>query len=374
MNARQLNKRLASASSPDEKISLLDALAEELFDKENYAGASGYYRQALRLERQPNGRAYFAGQIGICHYNLGNDREALKHLEKSAQLFEPGKPEFMPDMCGFVNFHLGSIFEYQGKVAKSLEARRRCQQYIDSQEKDTQWMLYAGISRNYEALGRPQDAIQYYEKAIQVLSDNDPGLAYLYESMADSHMKLKEYSEAISYYSKVLELAPDFERRDEIYLKVANCYDQITNDRLALETYEKILELKQITAKRESLTWLYTKIAQCHFRLEQFEKSLLMTLEALRRRPRSNLERAEVRAFLTNNYYELGRYREAVLEGEKTLKLAKQFQNSNLNLFYFRMALGYFKLGEKKSFARFRALCKKLFPDDTWNGYLEKLA
>ena len=71
-------------------------------------------------------------------------------------------------------------------------------------------------------------------------------------------------------------------------------------------------------------------------------------------------------------YRLLGRYREAVLEGEKTLKLAKQFQNSNV--FYFRMALGYFKLGDKKSFARFRALCKKLFPDDTWNGYLEKLA
>ena len=372
MDERQRTRRPVSTASTEEKIAALDAHAEELFDKEKYAAASRQYEDALRLEKKANARAYFAGQIGICQYNLGNDREALKHLQKSAQLFDPRQPEFMPDMCGFVYFHLGSLFEYQGSVAKALEARQKCEEYVQTQEKDTKWMLFAGLSRNFDAIGRHQEAIQYYQKAIDVLSDNDPSLAYLYESMADTHMKLNEYSEAINHFSKVLELDPDFERKDEVYRKVAHCYDQITNDRMALETYEKILELKQITAKRESLTWLYMKIAQCHFRLEQFEKSLLMTLEALRRRPRNNQEKAEVRAFLTNNYYELGRYRDAVAEGGKTLKLARRFQNSNL--FYFRMALSYFKLDDKKGFAKFRSLCKKLYPEDTWNSYLEKLA
>jgi tetratricopeptide (TPR) repeat protein len=303
--------------------------------------------------------------------SAGTDKEALQHLLKSARLFDPNKPEFMPDMYGFVHFYLGSLLEYHGKIAKSLAARHVCEKYVDTQEKDTQWMLYAGISRNYEVLGQHDEAIRYSQKAIQVLSDNDPGLAYLYESMGNNYMGLKQYHEAIKYFSKVLELDPAFERREDIHLKVAGCYQQLTNDQMALETYEKMLELKHLTSKRENLIWLYIKIAQCQFRLERFEKSLLTTLEALRRRPRNRLEKAEVRSFLTNNYYELGRYQEAVAEGEKTLKIIKKFPSDNL--FFFRMALSYFKLGNRRGFARYRSLCRRRFRDDSWIAFLDKL-
>jgi tetratricopeptide (TPR) repeat protein len=371
MESKEVKAKLSVVKPKEDKVSLLDARAEELFQKGNYGGAAHLYTQALEMERQPNVRAYFAGRVGICHYNLGQDKEALKMLHKSARLFEPDKAEFMPDMYGFVYFHLGSLFEYHGKIAKALEARRVCEQYVESQEKDTRWLLYAGISRNYEALNKHDLAIQYSQKAIQVLSDNDPGLKYLYESMGNNHMSLKQYNEAIKHFSKVIELDPKFERRDEIFLKLANCYHRMTNHKMALETYQKILELKLITGSRQNLTWLYSKIANCYFRLEQYEKSLLVTLEGLRRTSRNRIEKAEIRSFLTNNYYELGRYREAVLDGEKTLKITKRFPNDNL--FYFRMALSYHKLGDNKSFIKYRASCRKMYRDDSWNNYLAKL-
>jgi tetratricopeptide (TPR) repeat protein len=232
-------------------------------------------------------------------------------------------------------------------------------------------MLYAGLSRNYEAMGKHDGAIQYSQKAIQVLSDNDPGLSYLYESMANNYMGLKQYHEAIKHFSKVLELDPQFERRDEIHLKMADCYRQIANHAMALESYQKILELKQLTAKKNDLVWINLKIAECHFRSESFEKSLIVALEILRRNPRNKLEKAEARSYLTMNYYELGRYAEAVEEGEKAIALAKRFPNDEL--FYARMALSYHKLGNKKAFTKYRTLFKKLFKDDNWNKYLEKL-
>ncbi len=360
-----------AGSAVEAEITGLDTQAEKLFARSRYADAAKYYARALSLAREPNVKAYFSGQVGICHFNAGNDKEALHQLLRAARLFDPAKPEFMPDMCGFVHFHLGSLFEYHGRITKSLEARRVCEKYADSQEKDIQWMLYAGISRNYEMLGQHDEAIKYSQRAIQVLSDNDPGLAYLYESMGNNYMGLKQYHEAIKYFSKVLELDPEFGRRDEVHLKLASCYQQLTNDQMALETYEKMLDLKQLSSKRENLTWLYIKIAQCQFRLERFEKSLLVTLEALRRYPRNNIEKAEVRSFLTNNYCELGRYREAVDEGEKTVKIARKFPGDSL--FYFRMALSYFKLGAKREFGRYRALCRKRFHDDSWISYLDKL-
>lgn len=371
MNQREFTQKIAKAKSKSEKISLLNAYAEDLIKREKYAAASRYFEQAYQLEKKANARAYFAGQAGVCHYNLGNDREALQHLSKSAKLFEPDQEEFMPDMYGFVHFYLGSLYEYQGKVAKSLQARKVCEQYLDSQEKDTQWMLYAGLSRNYEAIGKHDDAIECSQKAIQVLSDNDPGLVYLYESMAENHMSLKEHHEAIEYFSKVLELDPNFERRNEIYLKVAHCYQRLTNHQLALESYKKILELKRLEGTKENLTWLCIEIAHCYFRLEQFETSLNVTQEALKGRPKKKLEKAEIRSYLTSNNYELGRYKEAASEGEKTLRLAKRFRNDHF--FYFRLALSYFKLGDKRNFAKYRTLCRKFFPDDNWNKFLEKL-
>jgi tetratricopeptide (TPR) repeat protein len=371
VNKQQFNAKLKEAATKEERISILDAYAEELFSKENYAESIKIYSQALKIALQQNAKAYFTGQIGICHFNAGNDNSAFRYLQKSSQLFQPGTPEFMPDMCGFVSFHLGSLYEYHGKIAKSLEARKACEQYIDSQEKDTRWMLYAGLGRNYEALGKHNEAIRYSQKAIQVLSDNDPGLSYLYESMANNYMGLKQYQEALKHFSKVLELDPKFERRDEIQAKMADCYRQLANYAMAIEIYERILEFKKLTAKPKDLVWIYLKMAECQFRMESFEKSLLLALETLHRNPKNTLEKAEARSYLTNSYYELGRYREAVDEGEKTLLLANRFPNDDL--FYVRMALSCHKLGDKRSFLKYRALFRKMFRDDNWNKHLEKL-
>jgi len=372
VNKQQFNAKLASASSNEERLSLMDGYAEELFEKERYSEAAQVYAQALKIPKQPNVKAYFAGRIGICHFNSGNDKEAFQYLLKSGRLFDPAQPEFMRDMCGFVLFHVGSLYEYYGKTVKSLESRKKCEEYLDSQEKDTQWMLYAGLSRNYEALGKHDEAIRYSQKAIQVLSDNDPGLSYLYESMANNYMGLQQYHEALKHFSRVLELDPKFERRSEIQLSMAECYSHLANYSMALETYEKILELKQISGKKQDLIWLYLKMAECQFRLEAFEKSLLIALETLRRNPRNKIEKAEARSYLTDCYYELGRYKEAVEEGEETLLLAKRFPNDDL--FYFRMALGYHKIGNKKAFAKYHAVLRKMFPEDSKVKYLDKLA
>ncbi|MCL2878314.1 MAG: tetratricopeptide repeat protein, partial [Acidobacteria bacterium] len=224
----------------------------------------------------------------------------------------------------------------------------------------------------YEALGKHGEAISYSQKAIQVLSDNDPGLSYLYESMANNYMELQQYQEAIQHFSHVLELDPDFERINDVQMKLANCYRQISNYAMALETYEKILRLKQLTAKSKDLVWIYLRLAECHFRMGSYEKSLLAAFETLQQQPRNPQEKAEALSFKADNYYELGRYQEAVRDGEKALKLAQRFPNDDL--FYVRMARAFHQLGDKKSFDKYRALVGKLFKNDIWNKHLEKLS
>jgi len=375
VNKTQFGAKLKSAANDEQRIAVHDAYAEELFAKEDYAEAALVYGQAFKLAKQPNVKAYLAGKIGICHYKDGRDKQATQYLQKSAQLFRPEEPEFMRDMYGFVLYYLGSLYEYLGKAAKSLEARKACEAYADCLEKDMKWLLYSGVSRNYEALGEHSEAIRYSQKALQVLSDDDPGLGYLYESMAKNYMELQQYQEAIRHYSRVLELDPEFERRDEVQAKLADCYRLISNYAMALETYEKMLKLKQLTAKsarNKDVAWIYLKIAECHFRMSAYEKSLLAAMEVLHGRPRNPVEKATALGFVASNYYELGRCQEAVKDGERALKLAKRFPGDDI--FYVRMALAFHTLGDMKSFGRYRTLVRKLFKDDNWNRHLEKLS
>ena len=372
MNKRQYDAGLKRAATDEERLTINETYANGLFDKGKYTEALNIYEQAIGLTKQQNVKAYLVGKIGICHFHNGEDKTAFQSLKKSLRLFRPEQPEFMRDMYGLVLFHLGALYEYHGKITQSLETRMECEQYLDSQEKDAIWMLYSGISRNYEALGKHGEAINYSQKAIQVLSDNDPGLSYLYESMANNYMELRQYQDAIQHFLRILELDPIFERIDEIQEKLAECCRQIANHAAALEVYEKILKLKQFTTKSRDLVWIYLRLAECHFRMSSYEKSLLSAFEALRQRPRNPLEKAEALGFTACNYYELGRYGDAVEDGEKALKLAQRFPNDDL--FYGRMALAFHKLGDTKSFTKYRALVKKLFKDDAWNKHLEKLS
>jgi tetratricopeptide (TPR) repeat protein len=92
----------------------------------------------------------------------------------------------------------------------------------------------------------------------------------------------------------------------------------------------------------------------------------------MNQRPRNLQEKAEALGFKACSYYELGWYNEAVRDGEAALKLAERFPNDDL--LYVRMALAFHKLGEKKSFVKYRNLVRKLFKDDIWNKHLEKLS
>ncbi len=76
MELKELKNKLKGARSREEQISLLDSHAEKLFEKGRFADASKVFKQAHELATQPNVRAYFAGQMGICSYNAGRDKEA----------------------------------------------------------------------------------------------------------------------------------------------------------------------------------------------------------------------------------------------------------------------------------------------------------
>ncbi|MBI1747190.1 MAG: tetratricopeptide repeat protein [Acidobacteria bacterium] len=371
LNYQEVLKNVEALPSKEDKLSTLDEYAGVFCEREKYLEAIELYCRALKYERTPNLLGYVHGQIGICYYHLHDDVNAEKYLTKAHKLFDPEKPKFMAEAFTLINFYLGSLYEYQGKSNKALLARKACLPYIESQPRETQLILFSGISRNLQELGRKADAIQFYQRAIGIISGGDPGLIALYQGVAHNHFELGQYTEALQNFQKILELDPNNERREDIFTYIAECYRRLTNYRQALETYLKVLEVREITDGKKGLAHILLEIALCYLQLREFERSIEYCQRALKERIKDRKQLAAIRAFLADNYYEMQRYPEAIAAGQQSLKLAKVFRHSDMLVR--NLALSHYKLGDYKNFRKYRDWYRKSSPDDGWNKYLDSL-
>ncbi|HSR51965.1 MAG TPA: tetratricopeptide repeat protein [Acidobacteriota bacterium] len=361
--------------SSEQRLDVLDAIAGHYYDEDDYGKAIEYYRQAEEAAPQGNAKAYFAGQKGICHYLLEQDEKAYKALISAKEMFDEESEEDEKrndEVYAMVLFFLGSYYEYVGDNDASLKTRLEALKVLDELDHEAQWMLLSGLSRNHERKGEHEKAIEYNMQAISLISDNDPELAYLYESMAANYFELGEYDEALTYYSKVLKADPQFSNTEQVHRRIAACYSRLLDYRMALQSYRKLLEIKKLEADSdESLAWLYCEIARCLYHLKEHRQALEAVREGLKQPVEENTELADLRSFLTSSNRHLGNHEEAVSEGQKTLKIASDFPL--LEEMLPNLALSLYELDRLDQFEQYRQLCNKRFPDSGWTKHLNKL-
>jgi tetratricopeptide (TPR) repeat protein len=368
---KQLNESLKQCTDDAQRVSVYYEWASRLYDEDRHQAAIPLYQAALDLEKSPNGRGYFLAQIGICYYFLENDREAARFLARAKKSFRPKAVDFNGEICGLTQYYLGAIYSFQGKPRRALAEQLAALPYAPSLHKENLWLLFMALSRSYEQLGKNDEAIQYDQRAIEVVSDQDPNLTYLYESMAHHYFELGRYDDALKAYQKILELDPAFVHREEVYGRIGNCYQNLTNYRSALDAYKTILEVKQLTGSKQGLTRLHIQQANCHFRLGDFNTAIETAKQGLKLRPKDDNEKAQLNSLISVSLYELGSEDAATRVGEKALALSSHFQEADQLLF--RLAMAYHKLGNGRKFRQMQTRCKRAFPNHPWNKLLDKL-
>lgn len=371
MNVKKLEEKLKSVQGPEEKLETLDEVAAHYYDQDEYQKAAAFYRQAMKLVPSGNPRAYYQGQEGICYFLLGQDKEAYQSLSVAQEMFRVDEKDFDPEIYGLVHYFLGSLYEYGGDHEASLRSRLKAIKYLSYLHREAQWMLLAGISRIYEERGEFRESVKYNTQTISLISDDDLEVGYIYESLGYSHYELGEYNKALGYFSKILQVAPEFERKDDISFSIGLCNQRLLNFQTALDSYLKLVEVKGFGGDKESLVWLFIEIAHCYYSLKEHEKSLEFVEKGLQQSSQDKDELAEINSYLTNNYHALGQFREAAEAGEKTLEISNKFHNIEIMLP--NLALSYYQLGENEKFEFYRDWCKRDFPDFSRTTQLNKL-
>ena len=371
MDVRQLEQKLATIRKVQDKLKVLDEIAARYYGKDNFQKAATYYQQAETLAPAGNPRAYFQGLEGICYFLMNQDEEAYRALTGAKEMLHPDEKDFDPEIFGLVHYFLGSLYEHDEKNEASLESRLEAFEYMKHLHPEAQWMLLAGMSRNYEFQGDFHKAVKFNKDAISLISQDDPEIVDIFESLGCSSYELGEYDKALEYFSRVLELDEDFERQEDIYFNIGLCNQRLLNFRMALDSYVKLLELKELQPSPGPLGWLYIEIVHCYYSLKEHEKSVEFVEKGLKAPIEDKAEKAEFHSYLANNYHDMGRFEEAVEAGEQTLKISDEFHH--IEILLTNLALSYHQLGNSEKFEHYRDWCNRDFPDLGWTKQLNNL-
>lgn len=188
-------------------------------------------------------------------------------------------------------------------------------------------VIYNNLGFVYNKTGKQAKATEYYKKSIEICRkyffSTIPKSAHIHYSLGMMNYLQGDYDEALSEYTKALELnlnLPILDNRDiaEDYKKIADVYLAQQNYLKALEMFEKSLKLleKRLPTNHPSLAACYSGISQVYYALGQDDKAneyLNKTLEVqFRSLPSNHIDFATSYSILGSIYRRHNKLKEAL--------------------------------------------------------------
>jgi len=254
-----------------------------------YPAALNLLREAIQMDPSS---AFLHSAVGEIKLKIGQTAEAFEYLKKAIQFDPSYRPPFVM---------AGSLMAAAGKDWDAAEYLRKAVK-LDPSKEDAYLHLAISLTRLYE-----------YEEAVTTLKNliklsNDSVLGYYYLGKTYSHMKL--HRDAAGYFSKALELRPEF---TQAAIDMAASYEALGDIPRAIEIYKRVVgndedkitvlqRLIQLLIQQrrfeEALTYLHIaadngyggpevirKIGLIHLELEQFDEAIKVFNSMLEKDP-----------------------------------------------------------------------------------------
>ncbi len=159
------------------------------------------------------------------------------------------------------------------------------------------------------ALGKSKEALENYFSALPYF-DEDENFD-LYNAIAYEYQRLKKFDQAIEFYNKALVMATDENNeRDTLYHEIRSCYLSEGRKEEAIAFFQRLVDENPHNSKA------WTNIGDCYRMMGEYEESIDPYEFALAIDPEdlwTNMHLADI-------YYDLGRYKEAIDTLEEALR------------------------------------------------------
>ena len=175
---------------------------KKFFEENNYAEALVHLEIVLR---EKDGFADVYNMLGIIYYNANRNEEAVRALRRSLEL----NPRYTE-----ASLNLSVVYNEMGEYEKAQEAYALAKlssghdesTYLDPYVKGRLANMHADIGNIYKDLGRYDEAMSEYKRALGLR----PDFVDIKMNLAVVYRDLKDYARAINILKEAIDLKENF--------------------------------------------------------------------------------------------------------------------------------------------------------------------
>jgi len=211
------------------KLDSIVELGDDLVALDDYKEAEKRYDQALEIDEHY--RSALEGKIRILL--LMDKYSRAEKVAKDAIEQHPLDPSF--------EMYMGKILIERGSYEDALPHLNKALELSGKTDSMTINRVYVSLGAAYQKLGRSQQAMDQYSKALSINRHN-PNV-FLYRG--NLYYKRENYSQALEDFKKVLELDPN---NHLAQYNAGMCYSRQGEKRNACDAFHKACELGNTNA------------------------------------------------------------------------------------------------------------------------------
>ncbi len=135
---------------------------------------------------------------------------------------------------------------------------------------------YRGLGSAYAALGKQEQALEYYLKAYDISGHYHPDMALIFYNKGTHAFENKDFEKAVDYLTRALEINPALL---QAYLNRGNVYYTLGELEMALNDYASVTEINPQRAD------IYTNIGNLYLTAEDYDEAIKFYRMSLNRDP-----------------------------------------------------------------------------------------